>query len=720
MRGSSAIFVFAALGAPFVVSFACGGPQTQATGPTPTPAPTATSIAVTPTTSTSTSSSTTSASSASPPQNVVLGVDASAMDPSVDPCDDFYEYACGGWRKKTPIPEDRPVWSRGFSEVDERILADLHFTLEKEASQKTGDPYADKMGGFWNACMDEDAIEKSGMRPLDPAFTAIAATTDPQAPTSRSVMRIASELVKMGYSPLFNFYAGQDFADATQMIGQLEQGGLGLPDRDYYVSTKPKMIEARKIYEEHVGKMLELAGQPASGAAVVMKIETELAKVSMTRKDRRDPKKTYHKTKRAEVAKIAPGFGWTDFFDALALPKDAPVNVMQPGFLRGLDATLAKFSLDDWRTFLRWRVVHEIARALPKKFVDEDFRYTSAVVTGAKTLLPRWKRCVDATDLAMGEALGQPFVRDHFGADGKAMTQSMVGQVEEAMRHDLEQLSWMDEKTRKKALEKLSKIHNKIGYPDAWRDYSSLEVDGKSPYATNVLHASVFELHRQLAKIGKPVDRNEWQMSPPTVNAYYDSSFNEMVFPAGILQPPFWAKESPMQSNWGAIGMVMGHELTHGFDDEGRQFDGDGNMKEWWDPATAKKFETRAKCIVDQYSGFVAIDDLHVDGELTLGENIADNGGIKLAYAAFEEAKKAAPPTPAGARTPEQDFFISYAQIWCQNERAEYRRTHTATDPHSPARWRVIGPLQNFAPFAATFQCTEGKKMVKKDRCEIW
>jgi len=450
-----------------------------------------------------------------------------------------------------------------------------------------------------------------------------------------------------------------------------------------------------------------------------MAIETALAKASMDRRDRRDPKKTYHKTKRADVAKMAPGFGWTSFFDALSVPPDAPINVLQPGFIKGLEGTFAQFSLDDWKTYLRWHVLNELARTLPKKFVDEDFHFTSTVISGAKKILPRWKRCVDATDAAMGEAIGRPFVRDHFGADGKAMTQSMVAGIEEAMRRDLVGLSWMDEKTRQKALEKLTKIHNKIGYPDVWRSYDALEV-GKDSYATNVLRASAFELHRQLAKIGKPVDRNEWYMSPPTVNAYYDASFNEMVFPAGILQPPFWAKEAPMQDNWGAIGMVMGHELTHGFDDEGRQFDGDGNMKDWWDPKTGKEFDARAKCIEKQYSGYVAIDDLHVDGKLTLGENIADNGGIKLAYAAFEEAKQGLPQPAAGARTAEQEFFLAYAQSWCQNERPEYRRTHTATDPHSPARWRVIGPLSNLPAFAAAFSCTDPKKMARKDRCEIW
>src|SRR5439155_9789172 len=359
-----------------------------------------------------------------------------------------------------------------------------------------------------------------------------------------------------------------------------------------------------------------------------MAIESALAKASMDRRDRRDPKKTYHKTKRADVVKVAPAFGWTAFFDTLSVPTDAPINVMQPKFFAGVDAALGKFSLAEWKTYLRWHVVHELARALPKKFVDEDFRFTSTVISGAKKILPRWKRCVDATDAALGEALGRPFVRDHFGADGKATTQSMVAQVEEAMRRDLVGLPWMDEKTRQKALEKLAKIHNKIGYPDVWRSYDALDV-GKDGYATDVLNASAFELHRQLAKIGKPVDRNEWYMSPPTVNAYYDSSFNEMVFPAGILQPPFWSKESPVAANWGAIGMVMGHELTHGFDDEGRQFDGDGNMKEWWDAKSSKEFDKRASCVEKQYDGYVAVGDLHVDGKLTLGENIADNGGIK-------------------------------------------------------------------------------------------
>ncbi|GAC1359114.1 MAG: M13 family metallopeptidase [Polyangiales bacterium] len=716
------LFIAAVLASPFVVGLACR--TTPQPNPPSPPTTTSTLGAGSATPAPALSASTSTSSAATTVKAPTLGVDPAAMNASLDPCDDFFAYACGGWQKATPIPEDEAVWARGFSEVDERNLVELRAILEKNAASKTTDAYGQKLGDFWAACMDEDGIEKAGIQPLEEPFAVIErmgkSISLAKGSNGPLVERTIADLHKLGFSPLFSLSSGQDFGDATQVIGQLEQAGLGMPDRDYYLSNKPKMVEARAAYEDHVGKMLALAGLPAAGAKSVMALETELAKASMTRVDRRDPKKVYHKMKRVQVAALSPGFAWNDFFDALSVPADAPINVAQPEFFRSIEARVTKASLEDWQTYLRWTVIRELSAQLPARFVDEDFHYRSKVLTGAGKLLPRWKRCVHAAKNALGEALGQPFVRDHFGADGKARTQGMVGEIEEAMRRDLESLPWMDQKTKQRAMEKLGKIHNKIGYPDAWRNYDALEV-GRRAYATNVLHASAFELRRVLAKIGKPVDRNEWYMSPPEVNAYYDANLNEMVFPAGILQTPFFDKAAPMPANYGAIGMVMGHELTHGFDDEGRQFDGDGNLKEWWTPKVSKDFDKRAKCIVDQYDGFVAIDDLHVDGKLTLGENIADNGGIKLAFASFVEARKKGEAAEKGAaRTPEQEFFLAYAQSWCQNERPEFRRTRTATDPHSPAHWRVNGPLSNFSSFATAFQCAEGKKMAPKNRCEVW
>ena len=713
-----------ALVSPLAVAASCGSPpEPQTAGKGDGASSTVVSVS-SPTIATSTApSASTTASAVAKTPELLLEVDEKALDRSVDACDDFYQFACGGWMKATPIPEDRPAWARGFSVVDERNEEDLRKTLEADAAGAKGDAYAQKLGDFWTACMDEPGIEQAGLKPLDGAFAAIDKLgKDEKQKVAAGVSSVVRELYAMGFGPLFNFSSGQDFGDATQVIGQLEQGGLGLPERDYYLEKDKKSVEIRALYEEHVGKMLELAGFPAAGAKTVMAIETELAKSSMKKEDRREPKKVYHRMKLAELKKLAPSFEWDGFFDALSLSHDAPINVAQPDFVKSFETRFAQVKADDWKVYFRWHVLKEAAKSLPKKFVDEDFHFKSTALTGAKQLLPRWKRCIATATDALGEALAQPFVRDHFGAEGKERSKSMVAQIEEAMKRDLEALPWMDEPTRKKALEKLAKINNKIGFPDVWRNYDSLEVTRDS-YATNLLHASVFEQKRQLAKIGKPLDRNEWLMSPPEVNAYYDASMNEMVFPAGILQSPFFGVKAPLAMNFGAIGMVMGHELTHGFDDEGRQFDGDGNLKEWWSPKVGKDFDKRAGCIIKQFSGYVGIDDLKVNGKLTQGENIADLGGLKLSYAAFVEARKGKPEEPKqGAFTADQQFFLAYAQSWCMNARDPYRRLLVNTDPHSPPHWRVDGPLSNVSSFANAFSCKDGSKMVRpaKDRCEIW
>ncbi|MEO7093738.1 MAG: M13 family metallopeptidase, partial [Polyangiales bacterium] len=538
-------------------------------------------------------------------------------------------------------------------------------TLEKDATSKGGDAYAQKLGDFWLACMDEAAIEKAGTKPLEAPFSIVdrlgkeVVINKDQKASASDVSGVVRDLYKLGITPLFGFYSGQDAADATKVIGQLDQGGLGLPDRDYYFKTDAKSKEIRAQYEEHVAKMLELAGAKADDAKAqakrVMAVETELAKASQTKVERRQPKNIYHRMTLAEIQKLAPAFDWKGFLGALNVSDTAPINVLPPAFIKGLETRLAKTTAADWQAYFRWHVVHQLAHALPKAFVDENFRFRSTAFTGAKANLPRWKRCVDAADAALGEALAQPFVRDHFGAEGKTKTQSMVVEIERVMAKNLAALPWMDDATRKKAEEKLAKINNKIGFPDAWRNYDKLAIT-RASYAENVMHSDAFELERVLAKIGKPLDRKEWYMSPPTVNAYYDANMNEMVFPAGILQPPFFDRAAPIAMNYGAIGLVMGHELTHGFDDEGRQYDGDGNLKEWWSPKVSKDFDKRAACVVKQYNDYVAIDELHVDGKLTLGENIADLGGLKLAYAAYVEATKTtAPPEKPATYTPNQE-----------------------------------------------------------------
>ena len=697
---------------PVVIAAACGnGPDAKSPPPSGLASASATSTTI------ASGKPSTSASTKIAPAPL-LGVDETAMDKSVDPCDDFYAYACGGWIKATPIPEDRASWSRSFSVIDERNDLALKAFLEKDADAKSvsSDPYAKKLGDFYAACMDEAAIETSDLAPLKAAFDQIDTIK-----SGKDVAATVVALYQQGFTPLFTFSSGQDFADATQVIGQLEQDGLGLPDREYYLSKDADKTKIRAQYEEHVGRMFALAGDDVKNAKVVMTVETALAKDSMDRVERRDPYKVYHRMTLTEVKKLAPSFDWEALFDGFGVSKTAPVNVAEPGFFKGLEARIAQVKPAEWKSYLRWSVIHELARALPKRFVDENFRFTSTALTGAKSILPRWKRCVGTTDDSLGEALAQPFVRDYFGAEGKERSQAMVSGIEEAMKRDLDQLTWMDDPTRKAAMAKLGKVNNKIGFPDVWRNYDALTITRDS-YATNLLKASAFEEKRQLLKIGKPLDRKEWGMTPPTVNAYYDWNMNEMVFPAGILQPPFFDAKTSLAMNYGAAGMVMGHELTHGFDDEGRQFDGDGNLKEWWSKTVAKDFDKRAACVTKQFDGYVAVDELHVNGKLTLGENIADLGGVKLSYAAFKEARKGVAAESIAGFTEDQQFFISFAQSWCESARDPYKKVLVATDPHSPPKFRVMGPLSNTQAFASAFQCKDTSKMVRPaaDRCEIW
>jgi putative endopeptidase len=504
------------------------------------------------------------------------------------------------------------------------------------------------------------------------------------------------------------------------VIGQADQGGLGLPDRDYYLAEDARKTKIREAYRAHIVRMLVLAGDSEAAATkaagVVMDLETELARVSMSRVDRRDPLKIYHRIDRGGLEAAAPHFPWTRFFtDDLASVK--AINVLVPAFFEGMDKLLSKTSLDRWKTYLRWHAVADHASVLGQRFVDEDFSFTSKNLTGTEKLLPRWNRCMRATDRALGEALGQPYVKATFGAEGKSGAQAMIGDIESAFTKGLDKIAWMDPPTRTAALEKAHKLFNKVGYPDKWRRYDAVTVDRKQ-YAANVLSASAFEAARQYAKIGKPVDRNDWDMTPPTVNAYYNASLNQMVFPAGILQTPLFSRAQPDASNFGAIGMVMGHELTHGFDDEGRQFDAQGNLREWWTPAVVKAYEGKASCVAQQYDGYVAVDDLHVNGKLTLGENIADMGGIKLAYDAFQTRRRN--DAPVAGFSEDQRFFLGFAQAWCTKRRPEMARNMVTVDPHSPAHVRVDGPLRNLPAFAQAWSCPAGSNMAPANACQVW
>ena len=652
---------------------------------------------------------------APPPANV----DLSIIDKQVAPCDDFYAYACDGWLARTEIPADRPQWTRSFSEIDDRNLGRLRGYLDADASGKgTGDPYEKKLGDFWASCMDEAAVEQSGPRELQALLKRADEVADPA-----SLARVLALLQGAGVSALFDFGSGQDFKDATQVIGQLDQGGLGLPDRDYYLKDDAKSVEIRALYLAHVAKMLELAGEAASqarsDAATVMKLETDLAKASQSRVERRQPENVYHRIELAGVEKLAPDFPWESWLKDLDHPGIRAINVASPDFFKELNAVVTQAPEADLRAYLRWHVVDSVARALPAAFVQEDFQFKSKAFTGTDKILPRWKRCIASINQTFGQALARPFIRQTFGEAGKTRNVDRVRAVEAAMGGQLAKLPWMDAETRQKAEEKLALVANQIGYPDRWRDYDRLAFDRQS-YLGNLLRAEGFEVQRDLNKIGKPVDRSDWDMNPQEVNAYYDPSLNEMVFPAGILQPPFFNRESAEAANYGGIGMVMGHELTHGFDDEGRQFDGHGNLRDWWTPASKKAFEERAQCVVRQFDGYVPVDDLHVNGKLTLGENIADLGGITLAYQAFEGHKGGVPSF--GGYTPEQQFFLNFAQSWCQKTRDPYARLMITVNPHSPARFRVLGPLGNFEPFRRAFGCKAGDKMVRpeKERCEIW
>jgi endothelin-converting enzyme/putative endopeptidase len=656
-----------------------------------------------------------------------LGIDETIIDHSVKPCDDFYRFACGGWIARTQIPADRPTWSRGFSEIHERNQAVLRQILQDAAAGKgTPDATTKKLGDFYTSCMAEDRIEnatKAELATLVLPITKLKTLTD-------VAKEVARQHLGMG-GPLFHFSSQQDFKDASLVIGNLDQGGLGLPDRDYYLKTDEKSETLRKEYLGHIERMLTLAGVPKADAAAqaqtILGIEKKLATVSLSRTDRREPKKIYHRIELAGIEKLAPKFPWSTYLGELGFPAVRQINVTSPAFVEGLGKLVTEESLDNLKTYLRWHLLHGVANTLSRAFVDEQFAFYGKRLTGTDKLLPRWKRCVAATDHALGEALAVPFVQQTFGQAGKDKTQEIIHTIEAAMEQNIKALSWMDEATRIQALDKLHKIANKIGSPDKARRYDALAISGDS-YTGNMAAASAFETRRDLGKIGKPLDRSEWVMTAPTVNAYYEPSLNEIVFPAGILQPPMFGRNAHRAVNFGAIGMVMGHEVTHGFDDEGRQYDATGNLRDWWSDKVNEEFNRRAACVVDQYQGYKPLpgDELHLDGKLTLGENIADLGGTKLALTSYRTAQKARPePRPPGTEftsklSDEQLLFLGMAQSWCEKRRPEYSRLLVNVDPHSPPEFRVNGPLSNLPDFASAWKCQKTDKMIRQNQCTIW
>ncbi len=640
-----------------------------------------------------------------------VGLDAGALDKTTDPCTDFYQFACGGWIAKTEIPGDEAAWYRSFNEIDKRNETALREILDNVA--KDGDS---KLGKYYAACMDEAAVEAAGVTPLADLLKEIKALKD-----VKQVPELVGKLHRRGIQPLFRLSAEQDMGDATRVIASLDQGGLGMPDRDDYLKDDERSVKLRAAYRKHVQAMLELAGWKPKDAVTatddVVNLETALAKISKTRVERRDPKGLYNKLTREQLVKANAKLDWNAYFLPLDIsPTD--VNLTSLTFFAGLDDVLTATKVPAWKNYLSWRVVRGLADVLPKRFVDEAFNWKKAV-TGQAEQKPRWRRCVQDTDDALGELLGQSFVALHFGGASKQAATELVGAIRAAFGDNLKTLVWMDAATREKALDKEQEMAFLIGFPEKWRKYT-FETDGKS-YAKNAMAAAVFQVGYDLARIGKPLNREEWQMSPPTVNAYYDPQRNHMVFPAGILQPPFFdAKFSPAV-NLGGIGMVIGHELTHGFDDEGAQFDAKGNLKNWWAPEVEKQFKGRTDCVAKQYSGFEVQPKLFVNGELTNGENIADMGGLKMALAALHKLhEKATELKVADGYSEEQQLFLANAQAWCGKMRPEMEQTQVKTNPHSPAKFRVNGPMSNLPEFAAAWQCKAGTAMNPVSRCGVW
>jgi putative endopeptidase len=640
------------------------------------------------------------------------------MDLTANPCVDFYQYACGAWMANNPIPADQSRWGT-FNKIADRTRAVLREILEKAA---VNDPrrsaVEQKIGDFYGACMDEPAIEKLGAKPLDPELKRIDAITSKDA-----ILDALVQLHRVGVGVFFEFGSEPDAKNSIQTIAAMDQGGLGLPDRDYYLKDDPKSVKLREEYAEHVQKMLELLGESpanaAAGAKVVLRIETDLAKGSLDRVARRDPNQTYHKLSLKELEALSPSVDWPKYFAGLGAPSFTDLDVSAPDFLKAVDAVLKNSSVGDLKTYLRWHLVHSQAPLLAKAFLDENFHFFGQTLTGATELEPRWKRCVEATDSDLGFALGQKYVEQAFPPDAKARVLSMIQAIETMLGADIQSLDWMTPATKQQALIKLRAVTNKIGYPDKWRDYSSVRIV-RGDAVGNDQRATEFEVHRDLNKIGQPVDPGEWTMTPPTVNAYYSPLHNSINFPAGILQPPFFDNRMDAAVNYGAIGSGMGHELTHGFDDQGRQFDAQGNLRNWWTPEDAAEFEKRAECFIKEYSAFTPVDDVHLNGKLTLGENTADNGGVRLAFRALMKSLEGQPQPKIDGFTPQQRFFLAQGQVYCENVRPEASRMRAQTDPHSPGRNRVNGVLGNMPEFREAFACRAGQPMVHAPACRVW
>jgi predicted metalloendopeptidase len=646
-----------------------------------------------------------------------------AIDTTVDPCVDFYQYACGGWLKKTPLPADKPRYGRGGGELTDRNNQTLRQILERAAAAKGKvSPVDQKLGAFWAACMDEAALDRAGIAPLQPLLAQANAVKD-EASLLRTVGKLHANYFAGG-GPLLTIYLEPDAKRPTVYVAQLAQGGTGLPDRDFYLKTDPQHRQLLALYQAHVAEMLGFLGEPAdraaAQAAAVVGFETQLAQISLPRAELRDAEKTYHLLGVDGLQQLDAKTPWAAYFEGLGYAKiGADLNVATPAYFEKLGAVVRETDPATLQAYLRWHILHAGAAALGRDLVAADFKFQSAL-TGARQLSPRWERCVQLANFGLGELVGQAFVQERFAGDSKDVALRMIAAIEQAFEAGLPALGWMDPATRERAVEKLRAIRNKIGYPDKWRDYAKLKVSRKDHFA-NVVAGRRFHFTRDFDRVGQTVDKAEWHMPPALVNAYYNPSENEMVFPAGILQPPFFSAEYPMALNFGGIGMVMGHELSHGFDDQGRKFDGAGVMREWWDPSAAAKFQGRAQCIDDLYGGIEVLPGVRLDGKLTLGENIADFGGIKAAYAGYRAWLKGQTDKQlVQGLSNEQLFFVGFAQGWCTHETPESQRLRATIDPHSPPKQRVNVPLAHFRGFADAWQCSAGTPMRAAEACELW
>jgi predicted metalloendopeptidase len=642
------------------------------------------------------------------------------MDRSADPCVDFYRYACGTWIDNAEIPPDRPRWVRSFSVLRERNRDIIRELIEHAAADTGGDPDRQRVGNYYAACMDEAAVEAAGTEPLLPLLEKIAAIED-----AESLFRVAGELRRQGIGSLFGVGVFEDFTDPDMYIAHLVQGGIGLPDRDYYLSEDPKKQELLADYEKHVARMLELIGEESESAAAhaaqVVALETRLATASRERTEMRNLDKQINRADRYGLEKLNPDIPWTAYLAAAGHPEMNDFNIRTPEFFDALEELITDTDIELLKTYMRWHLVDAMADQLPSAFVDANFEFYGAKLSGQQEIQDRWKRCVSATSGALGEAIGRLYVDEMFAGDSKGKALEMIHDIEKAFENNLEAVAWMDDETRARAVTKLEAVRNKIGYPDRWRDYSKMKI-GTESYFANALAAAEHEFDYRASRAGEPVDKEEWLMTPQTVNAGYNPLGNEIIFPAGILQPPFFHRDFPAAMNYGGIGFGIGHELTHGYDDQGRKFDPSGKLHEWWEPEVSERYAKQAECVADFYSEYEIEPGVNINGELTLGENIADLGGIKLAYRAYKlwEERHGEPEPFVEGLSNDQLLFVAAAQTWCAKISPEFLRMQVTTDPHSPAMYRVNGPFTNLPVFGETFGCETGTQMRPEQICVVW